>query len=879
MLQKLHVMTEALASTGLKDLVARERRDIQALHCGGALGGQVSSALTDLYDRVVVRAYQEAIGRLAPASRPPVLRDLAVVAVGGYGRGHVAPFSDVDLLFLHARRPAPVVLEVASALVRDLWDVGLKVSQSVRTAADCIAFARRDFPLRTSITEARLLVGSGALYAELQRRTHRMLASSSASRFIAAALKERAQEHQDYVASVNLLEPNVKKSPGGVRDVHLLRWVAFARYGIRDPEMLRLGGLLSPEDAQTVSGVSEFLHRLRNELHFHAGTAQDVLTRDEQVRIARWLGFETQGPLLGVERFMQHYYRQTTALHDVVMRFIDGARRRGVVRRIVNRLLSGRLEGHFLLDRETIAVDPAASGEVLGRADVLLRLFDLARLHGVAVAHETLERIRAAAPSCAITPEARARFLEIMGNPDGLGPLVRNLHRVGLLGRFIPAFEHARCLMQFNQYHKYTVDEHSIRALEAATWRARDPGPIGQAYRETRRKDVLHLAVLLHDIGKGHEEDHSEVGRRIAETLAGELGLGEHERQQLVFLVHKHLVMAHTATRRDIADVRTIVQFVRTVGTAEMLRMLTVLTVADTEAVAPGSLTGWKESLFCELYARSMEELSGQAPVADEAARAESIRGKLRGRFAGTFPPDWLERQLAAMPLSYLLRFDPEAIGGHLRAQQSLDSGGVRVESEYLKDTGLTQYTVVTTDGLTPGLFSKITGVLAAERFQIVDAQIVTRSDGVVVDTFRGVDTDYKGEPPSHRRSEVAGQIEQVLLGRQTVEALFAARRGTSRRPGPAGSAGPTQVEVDNSSSDLHTVIEVFADDRLGLLYVIAKTLFELGLSIASAKISTRLDQVVDVFYVTDRSGAKVVDGARLDAVRARLLEVLEALP
>jgi [protein-PII] uridylyltransferase len=306
--------------------------------------------------------------------------------------------------------------------------------------------------------------------------------------------------------------------------------------------------------------------------------------------------------------------------------------------------------------------------------------------------------------------------------------------------------------------------------------------------------------------------------------------------------------------------------------------MLYVLTAADTEAVAPGSFTGWKESLLTELYMRASEELSGSAPVADERQRAEAVRSALRARLAVREPVEALESRLAAMPDAYLLRTDPETLAAHLRIHAELDSErGVRVESVYLKETGLTQYTVFARESLTPGIFSKITGVLAAERFQIVDAQIVTWSDGFVVDAFRGVDTDFPGEPPPYRRSEIAGRIEEVLLGRRTVEALFAARRAPSP-PNPLRvSSGPTQVEIDNASSDRYTIVEVFADDRLGLLYTIARALFEMGLSISSAKISTRLDQVVDVFYVTDRQGAKLTDGERSEAVRRRLLEVLDA--
>ena len=859
----------------LKGLLRRQREEIRARHDAGALGGQISTGLTDLYDRVIVAAYQIALEQISAAARPALLENLALVAIGGYGRGDTAPYSDVDLLFLRSKRAGEAEQSVVKELVRNLWDYGLKLSQSVRTPQDTVDFARADLPMRTSLTEARLLVGSQALFADLQRRNHRLLATTSLTKFIDQVLDERRKEHQDYFATVNLLEPNVKKSPGGMRDVHLLRWIALPRYGTRDPQMLRAGGVLSPDDAQTVSLGVEFLSRIRNEMHFHAGQAQDVLTRDEQVRVAKWMKFENQGPLLFVERFMLQYHRQTMALHDAVMRFAHGARTPGFFRMLVNRFSTKIVDEHYVLASDSIGIRADVPAATMERAETLLRLFDLARRAGVQVAHETFERVRGFVPTCTLTPESRKLFLEIMSDPKGLGLLVRNLHRVGLLGRFIPAFERARCLMQWNQYHKYTVDEHSIRALESATFRADDKGPVGQAYRETKRKDVLHLALLLHDIGKGYEEDHSEVGKRLAETLAGELGLGEHEKQQLVFLVHKHLVMAHVATRRDISDPATLVQFVRTVGTEETLRMLFILTVADTDAVAPGSLTSWKESLFIDLYARATEELTGDAPVADEAARKAKIGDQIRPLLAPEFGLDWLNQQLEAMPLSYLRKHAPEVVGAHLRAQKKMGDSGVRVESEFLRERGLTQFTVLTRDGITPGIFAKITGVLAALRFQIVEADIVTRADGLVVDTFRGVDSDFSKQPPAGRLEEFAEAIEKVLTGKQTVEALFAGRHELGS-PRPTQVPGPgTQVEIDNTTAGQATILEIFADDRPGLLYCIARTLFELDLSIRFAKISTSLDQVADAFYVTDKSGAKVEDQARLDAIRKRLLEAI----
>ncbi|HYE98852.1 MAG TPA: HD domain-containing protein, partial [Planctomycetota bacterium] len=623
----------------------------------------------------------------------------------------------------------------------------------------------------------------------------------------------------------------------------------------------------APEDAATLRSGYEFLTRIRHELHFQAGGPQDVLTRDEQIRIAQWLGYPAEGALLPVERFMQHYYRNTTALQDVVLRFADGARRGSGLQRMLSRLGTRRVGDHYLLSREAVALDPDLPDDTLRRADVLLELFDRARRHRVAVAHESAERARKAVPTCEITPAAREKFLKLMADPVGLG----------LLGRFIPAFEHARCLMQWNQYHKYTVDEHSIRALEAALVRLTDPGPIGQAYRETRRKDVLHLALLLHDIGKGYEEDHSEVGRRIAEELAALLGLPEHERALLVFLVHKHLIMAHVSQRRDLEDIGTIVQFAREVQTVEALRMLYVLTAADTEAVAPGSLTNWKASLLTDLYSRAMEELTGTSPVADEAAKAASIRSALQDKLRGAFPPDWLRDQLEAMPTSYLRTTDEQDVRAHLGLLREFDPSGVRVGARWLAETKLVEYTVVLRDDLTPGIFSKISGALAAERLQIQAAWIVTRADGVVIDSFFVADPDYAGEPGETRKQDVARTIEDVLLGRRSVEELFAARPvpPPPKRILHASTGGPAQVAVDNATSDRYTVIEVFADDRQGLLYEITHALFEMGLSIASAKISTRLDQVVDVFYVSDRQGGKIPDGEAAERVRRRVLEVV----
>ncbi len=860
----------------LKGEFAAGAKAIQARHDAGAAGGEVIAAITQLCDRLVTRAYAAALGDVAPQDRLAIGQELTIAAVGGFGRAELAPHSDIDLLFLHAPTASPVVAPFIARLVRDLWDIGMRLSQGVQTPEGAVSLAGRDFKARTSLNHARRLAGSEPLFDELRRRLGELAASTSITRFLNEALAVRSREHSDYHAeTVYLLEPNVKKSPGALRDVHLFGWLALARYGTDDAQALVRQGVLKPDDAGALAAAAEFLRRIRNELHYRARAAQDVLGRDEQVRLAAWLGFEPAGPLLGVERFMQQYYLQTTTVYDIVMRMVERLRSEARRPTALERSAAQRLGGHFVLKADCVGIDPAAPPELLDDAMNVLELFDLARRHGRPVEPASFEAVREAVPRAAITPATLTRFLACLAEPIGIGAFLRNLHRTGLLCRLLPAFEHARCLIQFNVFHHYTVDEHSIRAVEMAARRQDDPGPLGQAYRETHRKDLLHLALLLHDLGKGLGDDHCEVGREIAEETARRFDLSADDRHLVVYLVHEHLLMAHTSLRRDIADVKTVVRFARSVATPKALRMLYLLTAADTEAVAPGEWTAWKESLLSELYFRAAEELTGTAPVADEEARARAIRERLANVFGETFPPVWLGTQLAAMPFGYLLATEPERVEAHLHALRDYQPGTVRVLSEYDPPTRLSTCTVITREEITPGIFSKVTGVLAASGFQIVDAQIVTRSDGVVIDTFRGTDADFADEAPPDRKAEIAQRIEDVLCGRETVESLLA-RRG---RPIGAGARGvpaePPQVEIDTDSSDRFTIIDVFAEDRPGLLYTIARTLFECGLSVYSARISTHYDQVVDAFYVTARDGTRVTDPAHLDDIRRRLLESL----
>jgi [protein-PII] uridylyltransferase len=476
-------------------------------------------------------------------------------------------------------------------------------------------------------------------------------------------------------------------------------------------------------------------------------------------------------------------------------------------------------------------------------------------------------------------PEVSRIFLRLLSGPGAIAASLEAMHRAHVLEKLIPVFASVRGLMQFNQYHKYTVDEHSLLAVAKCEGLAQEQSLLGEVYREIRRKDLLHLAVLLHDLGKGREQDHSEVGKAIAEETATRLGFDEQEARTLVFLVHRHLLMAHTAFRRDPYDDKVMLGFAREVGTPEVLRKMLALTAADIAAVGPGVLTKWKESLLAELYLRTLPEVSGERDQGNGLQQIQQVASELaqdRMLKALAVEPAWIESQLKEFPLRYLLGTPPRRIAVHLAAIRTLQPGQVRVEPHFNDILGASEYTVITFNDLIPGVFSKIAGVMAAKGLQILDAHIMTRADGIVLDTFHVADPDYRGTPPADRAASIAETIERVLKGVETVENLFArSGRLASSRQFPADRR-PTEVRIDNETSDGYTIIDVFADDRQGLLYVMTHAMFQLGLSVHASRISTRLDQVADVFYVTDQAGGKIEDPTRLEAVRVRITEEVD---
>lgn len=848
--------------------VAEGREKIRLQHAKGAPGVQVCARLTELIDGVVFDLYREALDSLG---FDDLHQHVALAPHGGYGRRQLAPYSDLDLMILHSGNCNAQVAALAKRLMQDLYDIGLQPGHSVRTPTEAAQLARDDATICTSQFEARFLAGNEEIFRDFAARQAKLV-QRRFKPLHEAIVVARRQERAQYGETVYLLAPNVKRSRGALREIQLLRWIGFAKFGASDPDLLHMMGALSKFDHQILRNALAFLLRLRNEMHFHAGKAYDTLDRHEQVRIAEVFGYLGGSGLLPVEQFMREYFRHTSQVRNLVSRFVRSVRPTAAVAQVLAPVFSHLVEGDYRVGKQYISATKQGLSKLKFNLEEVLRLCDLANLYDKTIEPSTWDAVARAAPTYAgeLTPGVARRFLSLLAQPMQLAPLLRKLHELRVLEKIIPAFNHARCLLQFNEYHKYTVDEHSFRAVQAAADFGQDPRTLGQVYRSLRQKRTLHLALLIHDLGKGFAEDHSEIGLVIADDTARRLDLPAHEAEMVKFLVHKHLSMAHLAFRRDTSDDQLVLQFAVEVGSPEMLKMLFVLTCADLAAVGPGVLNDWKVEVLTALYQRAMRHLAGDADGAENALSSarERVRAVLRREQDGA----WFDAQLDVLPTTYLRAHTPDQIAETLRRLRRLKTGEAAAWAEYQHDTQTVEVTAILSPQLESEAFSHLTGALSSQGLAILSADINTLADGMVLDRFIVQDADFAGAPPEPRLRDVAQGVVDAV--QQRLPPKFRKLWGSE----PSGALSPlkTAVKFDNSTSDKYTVLDIFTFDRRGLLYTIARTLVELQLSISVAKIGTHLDQVVDVFYVTDPHGAKIEDETRLEAIRQRLLAAID---
>jgi len=815
---------------------------------------------------------------------------VALVAVGGYGRGLVGLHSDTDVLFLCDNPGDRHVAALAEGLLYPLWDLGLEIGHVVRGVDETLELAREDLSTATTLLDMRRVAGDKSILEELERGARRTVFTSGLDAFLGTLDQERLTRHDRFGGSLFLLEPEVKLGCGGLRDLDIAAWSAKARWGSTDTESLVRNGALLRREVEEVVAAKEMLWRVRNLLHLRAGRRQDRLTFEDQEEIAVQLGF-VEGVTLAVEQFMQAYYRHARVVEQTAERMI--ARIREVPRSAPAR--REKLDHGLLLfggqatfeNTDSLDADPAMA----------LRLYDVVAKRNAkpyAFARDAVARAAANPDWCArlrAVPEASKLFLSALTcsahPPVKRYSILAELHELGMLLAMVPEFEPVTGRVQHDVYHVYTVDVHSVAAVDRlrAIRRGDYAAELPLASRlaaELPRKIPLFLGLLLHDIGKAQGKDHSRKGAVMAQPIAARLGLSAVDVAHVVWLVEEHLSLYKWATRRDTSDPDVIREIARQVGTVDRLRDLYLLTVADLSTTNPKAMTSWKARMLEDCYLAVFAELEG-GETPNTERRAASIREEVQVGFVGDARQAELEAFVKAMPDRYLLANPVDAIRGHARIARDRVESELHVAVSPGPSPEVSELVVVSDDR--PGLLAHVAAALAAQRLSIVTAQVYThdREDGPpeAFDVFgvNRISSGAEGEALDETRlGRVRADLSKLISGEIDAKELLTERL---RRPSWAVKHSPevlTEIQVHNDASSRFTVIDVFTKDRPALLHTIARTLHEEGLSIALSKVNTEGDKVQDVFYVLNSSEQKLSDRERLERLPMVLREALDAL-
>lgn len=875
---------------GLKQYKADAVARTEALLMADGSGTACAVRLSHIMDVFIEALHGFAAAR---CGSPAIAGRMAVVAVGGYGRGTLAPGSDIDLLFLLPPGKTGACAEAAETMLYLLWDMGLKVGHATRTVDECLRLAREDITIRTAVLEARFICGELALYETLVQRFDRELVSTTGPEYVQAKLAERDARHAKAGESRYLVEPNVKDGKGGLRDLHTLFWIGKYFYRVRTAEELVDKGVFTQGEYNQFRKAEDFLWAVRCHMHFLVGKAEERLHFDIQREIAERLGYTSHPGLSAVERFMKHYFLVAkdvgdltrifcAALEEEQAKHVPGFDRifAGFSRR--KRKLAGTSD--FIVDNHRLNV---ADNQVFERDPVnLLRLFWFADKHALEFHPNALKLLTR---SLALVgralrrdPEANQLFMDILTSDRHAELNLRRMNEAGLLGKLIPDFGKIVAMMQFSMYHHYTVDEHLIRCVGilAAIERGDDARmhPLAHSLMPGLKKsrDALYVAVLLHDIAKGRLEDHSIAGARIARRLCPHMGLSPTDTETVAWLVENHLLMSMTAQTRDLNDRKTIEDFASVVQSVERLKLLLILTVCDIRGVGPGVWNGWKGQLLRTLYFETELLLTGGFSEMSRADRTAAARERLREALAD-WPAPERDRTVALHYENYLLTVDLADQVRHAEFLRRADAADKNLDTMVKPHhfEAVTEITVLAQDH--PRLLSVIAGACAAAGANIVDAQVFTTSDGRALDTIL-INREFELDEDERRRAERVGRlIEDVLSGKSWLPEMIEKR--TRPKRGQKVFRISPRAEIRNTLSNRFSVIEVEGLDRPGLLSEITGALSDLSLDIASAHITTFGEKVIDTFYVTDLTGQKIENPTREKTIRQRLVAVLEAAP
>ncbi|HKE58675.1 MAG TPA: [protein-PII] uridylyltransferase [Pyrinomonadaceae bacterium] len=850
----------------------------------GAAGRWISEARCFVLDVVVQHAFRDA----APSAKPDVMPEkarnaFAVVALGGYGRGELAPFSDLDLLFIHNGLRTTQVQGAIENILRLLWDAGLTVGHSFRTVKDCIAASHSDVHLATALTNVRLLAGSADVFAVLTAALERDRRKRSTT-FINAALKERAERYTKFGTAVCLQEPNVKESAGGLRDLHSTLWIAYGKHGCKTLSELCERNLISREEYVASERAYDFLLRIRYQAHLLAGRKVDRISLDLQPGLAHAFGYTSDSQLEASEKLMRDYYKRALDLYVVAD---------SVTTRLTEQdKLSSRWfnwhrpvslnepfsidDGKLQLDREpaTFTANPL----------LMFDAFALAQAANVSLGHGLHEAIRKGLGSIdkkfRNSPAASDAFLRLLRRRGRVGQILRLMHQVGFLGRYLPEFGRISLLIQHDLYHHYTIDEHTLKVVEALDELNNSEdgrrSDLRSVFDEVNDPALLYLSLLLHDIGKGQGPGHVARGVKIAEQICRRLQLSKRDAAKVVSLVAHHITMAHISQRRDLTEPHVAADFAAQQETLDQLNMLLLLSYADMNGVGPGVWSDWKGHLLWDLYERSRDHLVKTGTATPGPKRLVELKENLLAELDGEFLRSVVERHLALLPDRYLRTATAKVTAQHLRLIKDLESKVVTLHWLQHGKT-VTELTICARDR--HGLFADIAGTLTTQGVEILRAEINTREDGIAIDVFILRNAATHAGIEENRWVKIERALRLAIQGECDVAAMvekWQTHHAPRRRLRPRNTRHKKLAHVvcDNKAAQAATIVEVRASDEVGLAYKIARVATALGLEIAYAKITTEKSDAFDVFYVTDAKGMRLSEEAMRNLENA-MLEVL----
>jgi [protein-PII] uridylyltransferase len=872
------------ASAHVRDVLQHVRQAADATLQRDGRGTACAERLSQAEDEIIQRLYGLA-AKSAGLAAPD--KAVAIIAVGGYGRGTLAPGSDIDLLFLVPDAKSERTDKVVEFLLYALWDARQKVGHATRTIDDCLALVKTDNTIMTAVLEARFICGNRALFEDMVQRFRKGVVQKSAKQFVTDKLAERDQRHARYGESRYAVEPDIKDGKGGLRDLHTLFWIAKFLFNANSTEELAEKGVFTRDELRRFQKAEDFLWAVRCHLHFISKRGEDKLSFDRQNELAERLGYKAHGGLKNVERFMKHYFLVAKDVGNLTRIFCASLEAKHLkdaptLSRMISKFIprsrrATNLPGGFIMESGRISVSSRA---VFANDPVnLIRIFKLSGALGTEIHPDALHDIRLSPrlidDRLRNNKEANDLFLDCLleaGDPE---TVLRAMNEAGVLGRFMPEFGKIVCMMQFNMYHHFTVDEHLIRtvgvlrALEAGTL-TEDHPLSAQLFPTLTSRKALFVAGLLHDIAKGRGEDHSIAGERVVREVCPRFGLSAADTDTVAWLVRYHLLMSETAQMRDLNDFKTILDFTAIVQSPERLKLLLILTVADIRAVGPGVWNGWKGQLLRTLYAEAEPVLTGGHTA---VTRKERL-AEAQALFIAKQPTLSDAEKQAAVRRHYDAYWLTVSLDQQLRHAELVARAAPRdVTTDVKSDAfaAVTEITVYAPDH--PRLLATITGACAAANGNIIGAQIFTTTEGMALDTIL-LQREFADEADEKRRAlRVADTITKALRGQVRLKDAMAQAKKPEYRT-TAFQVEP-RVIIDNTSSNKHTVVEINGLDGVGLLHHLTDALFQLNLNIVSAHITTYGEKVIDVFYVTDLTGAKIESEARQKRIVQGLMEVL----